>query len=41
MLGRYLRGVAGELDLLEGRRWLERSVTQGVPESETDFVELP
>ena len=41
MLGRYLvRGVADEVDPVEGRLWLERAVAQGIPEAEVDLAEL-
>ena len=42
MLGRYLtRGLAGDIDLVEGRQWLERAVEQGITESELDLGTVP
>jgi uncharacterized protein len=42
MLGRYLaRGLAGDFDLAEGRKWLERAVEQGISEAELDLGTLP
>jgi TPR repeat protein len=42
MLGRYLtRGLAGDIDLVEGRRWLERAVEQGITEAELDLGTVP
>jgi TPR repeat protein len=41
MLGRYLKsGAAGDRDPVEARLWLERAITQGVPEAEADLVQL-
>ena len=38
MLGRYLMsGLAGDLDPVEGRKWLERAVEQGIAEAELDL----
>ena len=42
MLGRYLtRGLAGDIDLVEGRQWLERAVEQGITEAELDLGTVP
>ena len=42
MLGRYLtRGLAGDIDLVEGRQWLERAVEQGITEAELDLETVP
>jgi len=42
MLGRYLaRGLAGEHDVAQARRWLERAVAQGLKEAHRDMAALP
>jgi hypothetical protein len=42
MLGRYLTsGVAGDLDTVEGRKWLERAAAQGVADAEQDLASVP
>jgi TPR repeat protein len=42
MLGRYLaRGLAGEQNLDEARRWTERAVAQGLQEAKADLAALP
>ena len=42
MLGRYLtRGLAGDIDLVEGRQCLERAVEQGITEAELDLGTVP
>jgi hypothetical protein len=42
MLGRYLaRNLGGELNVEEGRRWLERAVAQGLQEAKNDLATLP
>jgi TPR repeat protein len=42
MLGRYLtRGLAGDIDLVEGRQWLERAVKQGITEAELELGTVP
>jgi hypothetical protein len=42
MLGRYLsRNLAGELDIPQARRWLERAVAQGLQEAKADLAALP
>jgi TPR repeat protein len=42
MMGRYLaRGLAGECDVEQARRWLERAVAQGLREAQRDLAALP
>jgi TPR repeat protein len=42
MLGRYLsRNLAGDLNVAEARRWLERAVAQGLQEAKADLAALP
>jgi TPR repeat protein len=42
MLGRYLvKGVAGELNPVEGRLWLEPAIAQGIAEAEPDLAAFP
>ena len=41
MLGRYLsRGAAGQHDPVQARLWLERALTQGISEAETDLMQM-
>jgi TPR repeat protein len=42
MLGRYLsRNLAGELDIPQARKWMERAVAQGLQEAKADLTALP
>jgi TPR repeat protein len=41
MLGRYLVSGAGDLDPVEGRKWLERAAAQGIAEAEQDLAAAP
>jgi hypothetical protein len=42
MLGRYLaRNLAGELNIAEARRWIERAIARGLEEAKTDLAALP
>jgi hypothetical protein len=42
MLGRYLsRNLAGDLNMAEARKWLERAVAQGLQEAKADLAALP
>jgi uncharacterized protein len=42
MLGRYLsRNLAGELDIAQARKWLERAVAQGLQDAKPDLAALP
>ena len=42
MLGRYLsRSLAGELDIGQARKWLERAVAQGLQDAKADLAALP
>jgi TPR repeat protein len=42
MLGRYLsRSLAGERNVEEARRWLERAAAQGLQEARGDLAALP
>jgi len=42
MLGRYLyRGLAGERDVEQARRWLEKALSQGLQDVKADLAALP
>jgi TPR repeat protein len=42
MLGRYLsRNLAGEFDMAQARKWLERAVAQGLQDAKADLAALP
>jgi len=42
MLGRYLsRNLAGELNIPQARKWLERAVAQGLQDAKADLAALP
>jgi hypothetical protein len=42
MLGRYLsRNLAGEQNLAEARKWIERAVAQGLQDAKADLAALP
>jgi TPR repeat protein len=42
MLGRYLsRNLAGELDIPQARKWLEKAVAQGLQDAKADLAALP